>query len=179
MARVVAAGDRAAFSELAVHYGPRLKAWLMKRGEGDAGAEDVVQEVLVTVWRKAGLFDESKATFSTWVFRLTRNLWVDQRRKLGRMTVTEPERMAVLADAPVEDGHAALEASFAAEAVRCELALLPPEHQRMLHLAFFEGLSHGEIAERTGVALGTVKSRIRAPLKRLRERLEQWRGDDR
>ena len=179
MRRVRDAGDRAAFAELARHYGPRLKSWLVKRGEGGPSAEDIVQDVLVAAWRKADMFDPAKASFSTWVFRLTRNRWIDQKRKLGRLKPTAPDVMAVLADEPVESAHAALERTAASEAVRAELALLPPEHQRMLHLAFFEGLSHSEIADRTGVPLGTVKSRIRAPLRRLRETLQDYEGLDR
>ena len=92
MARVRATGDRAAFGELARHYGPRLKAWLMKRGEGAETAEDVVQDVLIAAWRKAALFDPEKASFSTWLFRLTRNRWIDHKRKHGRMRPTAPDR---------------------------------------------------------------------------------------
>ena len=73
MTRVVAAADRNAFNTLALHYAPRLKAWLMFRGENDATSEDIVQDVLATVWHKAATFDGSKASFSTWVYRLTRN----------------------------------------------------------------------------------------------------------
>ncbi len=172
MRRVALARDQAAFGELAGHYAPRLKAWLIKRGEAAATSEDIVQDVLVAAWSKAGAFDAGKASFATWIYRLTRNRWIDHRRKNDRMTPTPPETVAALADEPVEGPHAGLERRLAAEVVRAELALLPPEQKRILHLAFFEGLSHSQIAERTGLALGTVKSRIRVPLKRLRESLQ-------
>lgn len=179
MRRVRDGHDRTAFADLARHYAPRLKSWLTNRGEDGSTAEDIVQEVLVVVWRKAALFDPGKASFSTWAFRLTRNKWIDHKRKHGRMIPTAPDVMTDLAGHADDHSHAELERAEAADAVRQELALLPPEQQRMLYLAFFEGLSHGQIAERTGVALGTVKSRIRTPLKRLQDKLRHFEGDKR
>lgn len=179
MCQVRDSGDRSAFAELAGHYAPRLKAWLTKRGECGSTAEDIVQEVLVIAWHKAALFDPAKASFSTWAFRLTRNKWIDHKRKHGRMIPTAPETMSELAGHAAGHSHAELERAEAAAAVRQELALLPQEQQRMLYLAFFEGLSHSQIAERTGVALGTVKSRIRMPLKRLQHKLRDFEGDKR
>jgi RNA polymerase sigma-70 factor, ECF subfamily len=178
MVRIVTSADRSAFDDLTLHYAPRLKAWLLNRGEGDATSEDIVQDVLVSVWQKAASFDGSKASFSTWVYRMTRNRWIDHKRKHDRMHPVAPEDMATLADSAVESAHAGLEEAEAAEAVRDALATLPPEQKQMLHLAFFEGLSHSEIAARTGIAIGTVKSRIRAPLKKLRSTLEAHRKDE-
>ena len=178
MSRVVSSGDRAAFNTLALHYAPRLKAWLMHRGESDATSEDIVQDVLAAVWQKAGSFDRSKASFSTWVFRMTRNRWIDHKRKHDRLQPTEPGEMANLADGPTASPHTGLEEAEAARAVREALSTLPPEQKQMLYLAFFEGLSHSQIAERTGIAIGTVKSRIRAPLKKLRTTLEAYRKDE-
>jgi RNA polymerase sigma-70 factor (ECF subfamily) len=109
---------------------------------------------------------------------MTRNRWIDHKRKHDRMHPVAPEDMATLADSAVESAHAGLEEAEAAEAVRDALATLPPEQKQMLHLAFFEGLSHSEIAARTGIAIGTVKSRIRAPLKKLRSTLEAHRKDE-
>lgn len=167
MARIVESGDRQAFNQLVVHYGPRLKSWLLHRGEGDANAEDIVQDVMVSVWQKAAQFDPDRATFSTWVFRMTRNRWIDHKRKHDRVQPMPPEDMAVLADEPVDSPHETLMQSQSDAAVREAIAELPPEQKQMLQLAFFEGLSHSEIAARTGIAIGTVKSRIRAPLKKL------------
>ena len=150
----------------------------MFRGENDATSEDIVQDVLATVWHKAATFDGSKASFSTWVYRLTRNRWIDHKRKHDRLLPTAPEDMAQLADRPAPSPHAGLEEAEAAKAVREALATLPPEQKQMLYLAFFEGLSHSEISARTGIAIGTVKSRIRAPLKKLRATLEAHRKDE-
>jgi len=175
MHRVAQQADRAAFSELAGHYAPRLKAWLMHRGEESATAEDIVQDVFVSVWRKADQYNARKASFSTWVFQITRNRWLDHKRKHARLDVTAPEDLSILADEPVEPIYCPLERSEAARAVRLAMSTLPPEQKQMLYLAFFEGLSHSAIAARTGIAIGTVKSRIRAPMKKLRGMLEEYR----
>ena len=176
MQQVSDARDGEAFEALTMHYGPRLKAWLMHRGETNATAEDIVQDVMVAVWQKSHLYNASKASFSTWIYRLTRNRWIDHKRKHGRLQPTAPEMMAVLADEPVQSAELDVEEMQVAEAVQTALATLPQAQKQMLFLSFFEGLSHSEIANRTGVPLGTVKSRIRAPLKQLRETLKAFDG---
>ncbi|SIO15779.1 RNA polymerase sigma-70 factor, ECF subfamily [Parasphingorhabdus marina DSM 22363] len=179
MQRIVKASDRSALEDIASHYAPRLKAWLMYRGEQSSTAEDIAQDVIIQVWVKAGKFDPAKGTFSVWVFRMTRNCWIDHKRKHDRLQPTSPDIMSIMADAPVDAADVAVDQNEAAEAVQSELARLPLDQKQMLHLAFFEGLSHSQIAERTGLALGTVKSRIRAPLKKMQNRLENFRGVNR
>ena len=176
MSRIRDQRDRAALDELAHHYAPRLKGWLTRRGEQAQTAEDIVQDVLLTVWTKAALYDENKAAFSTWVFRATRNRWFDHKRKHDRVTMMEPDVMASFVDSPTPGVDEIFNQKEAALAVRKELAELSADHRNMLYLAFYEGLTHSEIAERTGIALGTVKSRIRAPLKKMREKLTDYRG---
>lgn len=174
--RIARDRDRAALAELAAHYAPRLKGWLINRGVIAETSEDLVQDVLIKVWHKADKFDPQKASFSTWIYRLTRNCWIDYKRKHDRLQPTSPEIMQTLADhavAGVDHDYDQLEA---AKAVNEALADLPPDTKSMLQMSFFEGLSHSQIATRTGLPLGTVKSRIRAPLKRLQTRLEAYRG---
>lgn len=166
--------DRSALDTLASHYAPRLKAWLMHRGEQAHTAEDIVQDVMVTVWLKASMFDQSRGSFSTWAYRLTRNRWIDHKRKHDRLQPTDFDAIARLADSPVAAADAEYDKQEASKAVHQELALLTPEQKNMLHLAFFEGLSHSQIAERTGLPLGTVKSRIRTPLKKMQEGLKEF-----
>ncbi len=175
MLRIVQGSDRGALREIATHYAPRLKSWLMYRGAQSSTAEDVVQDVIILVWTKAHQFNPAKGAFSSWVFRMVRNSWIDHKRKHDRLQPTEPEVVATMADTPVE---AVMDQSEAAQAVQAELAKLPLDQKQMLHLAFFEGLSHSQIAERTGLALGTVKGRIRAPLKKLKTRLQNFHGVD-
>lgn len=176
MARIAQKHDRAALAVLAAHYGPRLKGWLIHRGVISETAEDLVQDVLIKVWHKAEKFDPQKATFSTWVYRLTRNCWIDYKRKQDRLQPTSPEILQTLAERAVEGPDDQYDQLEAAVAVNEALADLTPDTKSMLHMSFFEGLSHSQIAVRTGLPLGTVKSRIRAPLKRLQKRLESYRG---
>jgi len=178
MLRIVQGSDRGALREIATHYAPRLKSWLMYRGAQASTAEDVVQDVIILVWTKAHQFDPARGAFSSWVFRMVRNSWIDHKRKHDRLQPTEPDIVATMADGPVAAADAAMDQSETAKAVQVELAKLPLDQKQMLHLAFFEGLSHSEIAERTGLALGTVKGRIRAPLKKLKSRLQNFRGVD-
>lgn len=90
--------DANALSDLFEIYGPKLKGWLMARGVGSGTAEDIVQDVMIKVWTRAVLFDPQKASFATWVYRLTRNKWIDHQRKHGRMDVRDPELMKIIAD---------------------------------------------------------------------------------
>lgn len=176
MVRIARDQDRNALAELAAHYAPRLKGWLINRGEGSDTAEDLVQDALIKVWRSAQKFDPGKASFSTWVYRLTRNCWIDFKRKHDRLHPTSPEIVQTLADQAVDGVDQDYDQLEAARAVNEALAELPPDTKSMLQMSFFEGLSHSQIATRTGLPLGTVKSRIRAPLKRLQTRLEAYRG---
>lgn len=178
MQRVQVSGDREALDMLARHYAPRLKSWLMVRGEQAHTAEDIAQDVFIAVWTKAKLFEPSKGNFSTWVYRMTRNKWIDHRRKYDRMQPVAPEDMSTIADEPIAAADVAFDQAEARRAVQTELATLSTEQKQILHLAFFEGLSHRQISERTGLALGTVKSRIRAPLKKMQAGLKNYRGVD-
>ncbi len=176
MQRVCEHQDRSALDSLARHYGPRLKSWLMKHGEDSHTSEDIVQDVIITVWTRAAQFDPSRGSFSTWVYRMVRNRWIDHKRKHDRMQPTSPDIISVMADTPVDASDVQFEKTEISRAVQQEMALLSNDHKQILHLAFFEGLSHSQIAERTGLALGTVKSRIRAPLQKMRAGLENFRG---
>jgi len=90
--------DARALSEIFEIYGPKLKGWLMARGVGNGTAEDIVQDVMIKVWTRAVLFNPEKASFATWVYRMTRNKWIDHQRKHGRVDVRDPELMKVIAD---------------------------------------------------------------------------------
>ena len=96
--RIAVHRDDGALSDLFEVYGPKLKGWLKARGVGSGTAEDIVQDVMIKVWTHAELFDPQKASFATWVYRLTRNKWIDHQRKHGRMDVRDPELMKVIAD---------------------------------------------------------------------------------
>mgnify|MGYP000224039289 CR=1 FL=1 len=178
VAKIAQEQDKQALQEIALHYGPRLKSFLMYRGEQALTAEDIVQDVILLVWTKASQFDAQRGTFSAWVYRMTRNKWIDHKRKHDRLQPTAPDIMAVLSDDFVDSVDLSFDRAEAQSSVRKTLALLPNDRKEILHLSFFEGLSHKQIAQRTGLPLGTVKGRIRASLKKMRSGLENFRGVD-
>lgn len=165
--------DRGAFSELFAYYGPRFKAYAKRMGCGEEEAEELAQEAMVSAWRRAETFDRSKASASTWMFTILRNKRIDLARKpkfmLAELDSVENEPSdTVLADATYD-------AAKASEAIKVELRNLPAEQILVLQKAFFEEKSHSEIAEELELPLGTVKSRIRLALARLRcENLEAY-----
>jgi RNA polymerase sigma factor (sigma-70 family) len=162
--------DEAAFARLFDHFAPRLQAYLMRLGSDAALAEEVAQETMATLWRKAALFDPARSSLPTWLFRIARNRRIDLIRRT-RLDVALPEEEF---DEPADDTdlERQLDLQQREEAVRLALATLPGEQLSLVRLAFFDGLSHNEIASLTGLPLGTVKSRIRLAFARLRRRLE-------
>jgi RNA polymerase sigma-70 factor (ECF subfamily) len=169
MAAIAARQDRDAFAELFAYYAPRVKAYMLRLGAGGALAEELAQEVMITVWRKAALFDRAQASVSTWIFRIARNRRIDAARR-AKSADFDQEDPAFQPEPEVAPDDA-VSASQREAAVRAALAELPPEQIDLLKQAFYDGLSHREIAERTGVPLGTVKSRIRLAFGKLRLRL--------
>lgn len=134
-------------------------------------AEDVAQETFVRAWRRAGAFDPRRGTVATWLLTIARNLAIDAVR-MRRTVVLDPDAMLALAPSSSERGpvdHAVL--STEADRLRHALADLPREQRRALLLAAFQGLTAREIAEQEHLPLGTVKTRIRSGLLRLRTAL--------
>jgi RNA polymerase sigma factor (sigma-70 family) len=162
--------DRAAFTVLFDHFGPRLNGFLLRQGCDAALAEEVVQDTLSTLWRKADLFDPAKSSVSTWLYRIARNRRIDLARR-DRSDRIDPED-PILHPAPQAEPDRLMDAQQREEALRLALESLPEEQLRLIRLAFFEVLSHAEVAARTGLPLGTVKSRIRLAFTRLRRVLE-------
>jgi RNA polymerase sigma-70 factor (ECF subfamily) len=171
--RIALHGDRAAFAELFEHYAPRVKGYLGRLGLEPARAEDLTQDVMVAVWRKAASFDRSKAGVSTWIYRIARNRRIDLFRRERTATLDPDEPMLSPEAEALPD--AALLAGQQGALIARAMAELPPEQRDMIRAAFYEDLSHSEIAERTGLALGTVKSRMRLAFEKLRVRLESMR----
>lgn len=157
--------DIEAFETLFRYYAPRLKAY-MSRGGGSASAEELMQETMVAVWKKAALYDASKGAASTWIFSIARNLRIDAYRRERRPEFDINDPAFVPDDAPAAD--TALSAFEDAGRVREALATLPPDQAGVLKLAFFEDLSQSAIATALGLPLGTVKSRMRLAFAKLR-----------
>lgn len=168
--KVAGERDKSAFAELFDHFAPRLKGYLMQQGSDASAAEEIVQDVMVTLWRKAELFDPSKSSASTWLFRIARNRRIDRLRR-QKTAELDPEDPSLHPSAPV-DVASEMDARLRDERIRLALETLPEEQRKVVHQAFFAGLSHSEIADQTGLPLGTVKSRIRLAFARLRQAIE-------
>ena len=171
MLRIRDDADRAAFARLFRHFAPRVKAFLMKSGATEALAEECTQDVMATLWQKAHLFDPERASVATWVFTIARNRRIDMIRRTRR---PEPE------DLPWGPEHEPDQAEVLAlreDNARLGRALdqLPQKQRDLIERAFFGERSHSEIAAETGLPLGTIKSRIRLALDRLRHELSDRR----
>ncbi len=166
----VAAGDAPAVRECLDRYGPLV--WSIVRGQlsDTAMAEDLVQEVFIDVWKSAGRFDPSVASEATFVATIARRRWIDRRRQLSR----QPEVEVIDESRFVEDfdGLDHVDISDEARVARAALAELRPEQRRVLLLSIVGGLSHGQIAAKTSLPLGTVKSHVRRGLERVRALLD-------
>jgi len=158
--------SKAAFARLFGHFAPRIKAYLMRSGSDEGSAEELVQEAMLTVWRRAESFDVAQASVATWMFTIARNKRIDAYRRTKRPEL-DPDDPA-LAPQPETMQDEAVGAGQAAEAIRDAIADLPEEQAEMLRLAFFEDRAHSEIAELTGLPLGTVKSRLRLAIGKMR-----------
>lgn len=161
--------DRAAFERLFAHFAPRLKSYFLRLGTPPQQADDLAQDTLLLVWRKADLFDPAKAGAATWVFTLARNLRIDALRR-ERPALDEPD---LAPDNP--DPEQAFGAAEAEERVRQALDALPPEQRRAVTLAYFEEKSHSTIEREEQIPLGTVKARLRLAMGRLRTALDPTR----
>jgi RNA polymerase sigma-70 factor (ECF subfamily) len=156
--------DRSAFKHLFNHFAPRIKSFLMKAGADPTMAEECSQEAMATVWNKAKLFDPARASASTWIFTIARNKRIDAIRKIRR---PEPDELT-WPDGMEDAQEDALELKQQSEILADAIQNLPEKQRQLVEKAFFKELSHSEIALETGLPLGTIKSRIRLALERLR-----------
>ncbi|NCT97563.1 MAG: sigma-70 family RNA polymerase sigma factor [Comamonadaceae bacterium] len=170
--RIAEHRDPQAFARLFQHFAPRVKSYLMRTGSSDDAAEDLAQEALAMVWRKAALFDPAQAAVSTWVFTIARHLRVDASRR-QRLDLAGDECFEF--DQLPADGPGLAEQTDAqrlAQRVREALERLPAEQAQVLRLSYYEDEPHARIATELGLPLGTVKSRIRLAVAQLRKLLD-------
>lgn len=174
--RVAEARDRAAFKVLFEHFAPRVKAYAMRLGAPGQVAEDLAQEAMLTLWRKAHLFDPAKASAATWLFTIARNLRIDliRRERLVRADDSDP---ALEPDSEPDAGEG-FEARQSEEALRLALRSLPAEQNQIVMLSFFSDKPHSQIAAELNIPLGTVKSRLRLAMVRLRTHLGESLGEE-
>jgi RNA polymerase sigma factor (sigma-70 family) len=157
--------DIDAFEALFRYFAPRVKAY-MSRGSGSASAEELMQETMVAVWKKAGLYDPAKGAASTWIFSIARNLRIDAYRRERRPEFDPNDPAFVPDEAPAAD--LAMSAFEDAGRVQQALASLPADQAAVLKLSFFEDQSQSAIAAALDLPLGTVKSRMRLAFVKLR-----------
>jgi RNA polymerase sigma-70 factor (ECF subfamily) len=168
---VAARRDREAFARLFKHFAPRLKGFGLRRGTDAASSEELAQETMLTVWRKAETFDPNRATVSTWIFTIVRNKRIDLFRREGHPEADLAEAAEKAYEGPAADDE--VDRVRSSETLRAALRVLPAEQFDVLQKAFFEDKSHSVIAAELGLPLGTVKSRIRLALARLRGALPE------
>jgi len=170
--RVAAHGDRDAFRLLFEHFAPRVKGFLVKAGMNADAAEEIAQTTLLTVWRKAGQFDPASAGAAAWIFTIARNLRIDSARQAARQAKAavsaERDETPEVADSP----EIMMTRRDDVSRVAAALLKLPDEQSKVIRMSFIEEQPHGEIAEQLGLPLGTVKSRIRLAMARLRDLLD-------
>ncbi|PUB17601.1 RNA polymerase sigma-70 factor (ECF subfamily) [Yoonia sediminilitoris] len=160
--------DKSAFAELFAYFAPRVKSFLISSGASPDLAEECTQEVMATLWNKAHMFDPTKASVSTWIFTIARNRKIDLLRKQRR---PEPEDLP-WGPEPEPDQADAMGLQQETQKLGEALATLPPEQRKLIEKAYLGELSHSEIAAQTGLPLGTIKSRIRLALERLRHKMK-------
>lgn len=173
IAAISANGDRQAFAVIYRHFAPRVKAYALRLGAAAPEAEELAQETMLAVWRKAALFDRDKAAASTWIFTIARNLFIDSRRRLARSPIAD----ASPTEEPVDPAtpEMALDAGDRERRVRDAIARLSPEQQMVIRLSYFSETPQTEIADALGIPLGTVKSRVRLAAEKLRLYLDDCR----
>lgn len=166
MARVALGQDRDAFRQLFVTIGPAVKGMLVRQGADRGTAEELVQETFLTVWRKAEQFSAERGSATTWIFTIARNLRIDRlRREVPWQELGEGQNEQA-SDDPLPDEQ--LSSQQIQTRMKAVLATLPADQTEVVQLAYLEGLSHGEIAEKLKVPLGTVKSRMRLAYQKIK-----------
>lgn len=174
LASIAQTRDRAAFTALFEYYAPRVKTLLVRSGSTPSAAEELAQEAMLQVWRKAHLFDPSRASAAAWIFTIARNLRIDaSRRGSSNLYALDPALGAE--DPPQPD--AILSGAQDAQRVRAALRTLNAEQALAIEMAFFQEQTHAQISQALDVPLGTIKARIRFGMMKLRALIEREAGD--
>ncbi|KUO62814.1 MAG: RNA polymerase subunit sigma [Alphaproteobacteria bacterium BRH_c36] len=171
--RVAQSRDTQAFAELFENFAPRIKAYMIRQGADPTTAEELAQETLMMVWRKAGLYSDTKGSATTWIFTIARNLRIDRlRREVPWQALPEGRDEQPSEETAPDEAVSERERR---ERVHEVLETLPEDQHEVVVLSYIEGLSHSEIAERLELPLGTVKSRMRLAYQKIRESVEDLR----
>lgn len=169
--------DEVAFADVYSYYAGRVKSFLMGKGMVEEIAEELTQEIMLTVWRRAESYDPAKAAASTWLFTIARNRRIDYLRGNSRIEVELDDEMLDIET--TENDSQAKFVDDAQDSIRLKNALekLPQEQRQVMHLSYFRGQSHGAIAKWLDLPIGTVKSRIRLAMQAVRVSLQNEEED--
>lgn len=166
MAAVAERQDVHAYEVLFRYFVPKVRAYMSKIGSDRVFAEEMAQEAMLTVWRKAKLFDPGRGQASTWIYTIARNVRIDALRRGPRPTFDPNDPAFVPEEEPAAD--VVLDRLQDTERLRVAMASLKPDEVKTLRLSFFEDMAHPAIAATLGIPIGTVKSRIRNACLKLR-----------
>ncbi len=164
--------DENAFADFYNYYAGRVKSFLMGKGMTEEISDELMQEIMLIVWRRAESYDPSKAAASTWLFTIARNRRIDYLRGNSRIEVELEDEMLDVENDESETQAGYVDAEQAAERLHRALEKLPQEQRQVMHLSYFRGQSHGDIAEWLDLPIGTVKSRIRLAMQAVRSSLK-------
>ena len=162
--------DKLAFNNIFRYFAPRLKSFLIKAGSTDSQAEEVIQEVMIAVWTKSSTYDSSKSSVSTWIYTIARNKRIDKIRKEKRHYLSDSdEGLEIPVDSTQEKEIFSAQIS---NSLKNYMSNLPEEQSKLLKLSYFYNKTHADISEELKIPLGTVKSRIRLALTKMRHLVE-------
>ena len=162
--------DKLAFNNIFRYFAPRLKSFLVKAGSTDSQAEEVIQEVMIAVWTKSSTYDSNKSSVSTWIYTIARNKRIDKIRKEKRHYLSESdEGLEIPVDSTQEKEIFSAQVS---NSLKKYMSNLPEEQSKLLKLSYFYNKTHADISEELKIPLGTVKSRIRLALTKMRHLVE-------
>lgn len=168
--KIAISRDQDAFRALFLTFGPKVKAMMLRHGSDVETAEEIAQETMIAVWRKAHLFVESKGSIATWIYTIARNLRIDRLRRQHVWQASDEDYNDVPSgEEPVEER---LVRAQEQARITAAVDMLPSEQREVITLAFIDGLSHSQIAQKLGLPLGTVKSRVRLAYQKLRDEVE-------
>lgn len=174
--RVGKSADKGAFSTLFDYFAPRLNSTLRRQGVSPEQAEEIIQDTMLTVWREAGRFDAQKAGASTWIYTIAKNRRIDILRKTRLPSFSEEDPNLVID--PTQSAEERLSDLDRTERLEAALKELPDEQAELMQLAFYENKTHGAIAVLKNLPLGTVKSRLRLALDKMRRILKDEKVQD-
>ncbi len=169
--RIARDKDKEAFVDIFEYFAPRIKAYYLKGGVSKEQAEELVQETMISIWNKADTFNSNQSKASTWIFTIARNKRIDALRKMKHAIPDPNDPTFIEADTSGPDQYLARQDQ--AKTVSSILKSLPEKQSALILKSFFEDKSHHDIAHETGIPVGTVKSRIRLALEKLRHLVAQ------